>query len=149
MSSAARYSINENITLVYFMLPDNQTHSKISLDGFLSRIYKKKVDPKYIQVKRLDVTVTSRVQHTCEDVGFFAKDKKWECENQVAYYRKESLYSLGLIPKNKYDYEWLIMVDNKTTIKGFDALYVFTVLSKLDGRFSPLVDQLRTIIITR
>lgn len=146
MSSAVRYKINEKVRLIYFMLPDNRTYSKISLDGFLANIYKKKTDPKTITVKYVDVVIHTRIEHNNTDVGFSAKDGHWDFENQIAYYRKESLYSLGLIPKNKYDYEWQAIVDNKTVIKTFDILYVFTVLTKLDGRFRPIIEQLRYLI---
>lgn len=146
MTSANRYKINDKIKLVYFVLPDGKTYSKISLDGFLAHIYKKRVDPKDITVKMVVVTISTRTEHNNKDVGFCGKSGAWDCENQIMYYRKDSLYLLDLIPKNKYDYEWLVIVNHKTVIKAFDAIYIADVFSRLDKRFASILDQVKAIL---
>lgn len=146
MSSNNRYVIGQKVKLVYFVLPDGKTYSKITLDGFLHLVYKKQVDPKDITVKHAVVTIASQVEHTKKDVGFLGHSGAWQCENQIMSYRQDSLYLLKLIPKNKYDYEWSIVAGHEKPIKAFDALYLRSLLSGMDKRFDPILNQVKLIL---
>lgn len=139
------YQIGSRIKLVFLFLENKPFVGNMPIEYFIGEITHGRLNISTVEFDLVEVTVEEKIAHNKKDFGYKAimEDQTGIAYCQYEEHKKQTLYELGMIPLNDYDYLWAFKDSSKSKRRYVEYNYLLKVLSQYGKTFKPLIYRLK------